>query len=114
MLSGSSIPMNPTDKLRVHPEAALELRSARRWYKQRNQKAGEAFGLEYKATVGRIIQAPLRWPMYVQGTRRHLMHRFPYAIVYRAESDGAVLMWRSHTRRKTRLTGKVDPRFPIL
>jgi len=52
--------MNPTDKLRVHPEAALELRSARRWYRERNRKAGEAFGLEYKATVGRIIQAPLR------------------------------------------------------
>ena len=42
--------MNPIDKLRVHPEAALELRSARRWYRERNRKAGEAFGLEYKAT----------------------------------------------------------------
>jgi toxin ParE1/3/4 len=84
--------MNPTDKLQVHPEAALELRSARRWYRERNRKAGESFGLEYKATAGRIIQAPLRWPTYAHGTRRHLMHRFPYAIVYRAESDGAVLI----------------------
>jgi toxin ParE1/3/4 len=84
--------MNPTDKLRVHPEAALELRSARRWYRERNRKAGEAFGLEYKATVGRIIQAPLRWPTNAHGTRRHLMHRFPYAVVYRAGSDGSVLI----------------------
>lgn len=32
---------------------------------------------------------PESWPVYVFGTRRYLLHRFPFAIVY--SYDGAIV-----------------------
>jgi hypothetical protein len=34
-----------------------------------------------------IVQAAHRWPKYLHGTRRFLLHRLPFSIVYLDDSD---------------------------
>jgi plasmid stabilization system protein ParE len=79
-------------RVRVHPEAASELREARLWYARRNRVAGDGFRAAYKLAIRRIAEAPERWAVYLFGTRRYLLDRFPYVVVYRIEPDGSVLV----------------------
>jgi len=44
--------------------------------------AEEAFRSELERAVELIREHPETWPTYVHGTRRFVMRRFPYSIVY--------------------------------
>jgi plasmid stabilization system protein ParE len=78
--------------LEFHPEAAAEAAAARVWYGERSLKASAAFLAELDVACERISEAPNRYPTHVAGTRRYLMRRFPFHIVYRVPSgtDAAI------------------------
>ncbi len=69
-------------ELQFHPRALEEARAAYRWYKERSEQAAEAFLSETDLAVERIGGAPAFWPPYLHGTRRYLLRRFPFSIVY--------------------------------
>jgi plasmid stabilization system protein ParE len=74
------------------PEAVAEAAAARDWYAQRSQNAAAAFLAELDTACERIVEAPKRYPAHVAGTRRYLMRRFPFHVVYRTppEPDGMI------------------------
>lgn len=83
----------------IHPKAVAEARAAAKWYRERSEAAADAFVAEMDHAIERIAEAPDRWPPYIGGTHRYLLHRFPFSIVYRklgpaiqviaeAQSDG--------------------------
>lgn len=72
-----------------HPDAVAEAAAARAWYGERSQKAAAAFLAELDVAWERIVEAPNRYPTYVSGTRRYLLRRFPFHVVYRVPSDPA-------------------------
>jgi hypothetical protein len=78
----------PTEPSWLHPEAIKEAREARQWYLARSADAGDAFMAELDTAIGRIEQAPSRWSSYLNGTRRYLLHRFPFFFVYRETATG--------------------------
>ena len=49
-----------------------------------------------------ICRSPDRWSAYLHGTRRYLMKRFPYFVVYRALelSNKLQVIAVAHERRK--------------
>ncbi len=52
--------------------------------------------------MDKIDDAPERWHPHVKGTRRHLMKRFPYSVVYRVtETHVYVVAVAHHSRRPT-------------
>jgi toxin ParE1/3/4 len=74
-----------------HPDAVIEGAEARAWYAERSAVAAVAFVRELDSAVEAMIEQPSRWPRYLYGTRRCLLRRFPYGVVYR-EKPGTILV----------------------
>jgi plasmid stabilization system protein ParE len=73
---------------------------AYRWYADRSLDAAEAFREEL-ARAGRAIQrSPQIWAPYLSGTRRYLMKRFPFIVVFRAAADRIEIIAVAHGRRR--------------
>lgn len=87
-------------QLRFHPEAAEELESAVDWYAERNPRAGAEFISEVTKALDTIAESPTRWPKGVADTRRFLLHKFPFAIIYLEEASVIHVIAVAHGRRK--------------
>lgn len=86
--------------LEFHPDARIDAIEAYDWYAGRSQKAADAFQ-EQLQDAGRAIQhSPERWADYLFGTRRYLMRRYPFVIVYRVAVDRIEIMAVAHGRQK--------------
>jgi toxin ParE1/3/4 len=84
----------------VHPEAIAEARAARQWYQARNAELAEAFMAELELAIKRIEGAPRRWPAYLADTRRYLLRRFPFFVVFREVNDLVQVLAIAHARRR--------------
>jgi plasmid stabilization system protein ParE len=83
-----------------HPEAIAEAAATVGWYRERSDAAAAAFLAELDRAVENIAEAPERWPQYLHGTRRFLLHRFPFAVVYRWVGGGVQVVAVAHARRR--------------
>src|SRR2546428_410424 len=83
-----------------HPHAIAEARTAREWYASRNSLAAAAFVDELDRAVVRITEAPKRWPAYLHGTRRYLLRRFPFSLVYRQRGSVLTVVAVVHAKRR--------------
>ena len=85
---------------RFHPAAEVELSAAADWYEARRPGLGRQFVDAVHAKVDDIVDGPERWPLSA-GTRRALMTRFPYAVVYRVAGDDVVeIVAVAHLKRR--------------
>jgi plasmid stabilization system protein ParE len=59
---------------------------------------------EFHGTVSdairNIVRAPQRWPKYLHGTRRLVLHRFPFSIIYLDDPDALSIVAVAHSKRK--------------
>jgi toxin ParE1/3/4 len=85
---------------RFHPEARKEFREATLWYRDRSPVAPTEFRAAVKAVAQQVVQAPKRWPKYLYGTRRVVMQRFPFSIVYLDDPDLITIIAVAHGKRK--------------
>jgi len=90
----------PSAPVGFHPEAIVEVAAALKWYQERSDAAAAAFLAELDRAVESIAEAPERWPQYLHETRRFLLHRFPFAIVYRWMAGGVEVVAVAHGRRR--------------
>lgn len=79
----------PADSYRFHPAAEAEFIAAAEWYDAQRAGLGEEFAGSVRAKIASIMEAPQRWRL-IRGTRRVLLGRFPYALVYREMSDNTL------------------------
>ncbi len=86
--------------LEFHPLAVEEARAAREWYAERSPTIAHDFVAELDRAMEQIVEAPDRWPTYSHGTRRYLLHRFPYMVVYRERKSVIQVIAVAHGRRK--------------
>jgi len=86
--------------LEVHPDAELEIFAALDWYAERDAALASSLRAEILTAFEDIEAAPGRFPPYLLGTRRCLLRRFPYCVVYDAASQRAiqVLALAHHSR----------------
>ena len=66
----------------LHPDAVLEAKAARRWYRKRSPIAAELFAEELDAAIATISESPNACASYLEGTRRYVMKRFPFIVVF--------------------------------
>jgi toxin ParE1/3/4 len=92
--------MPPSKPYRFHPEASRELEAADDWYFSRNFDASIDFLFEVDAAIASIAHAPHRWPKYLYGTRRLVMQRFPFSVVYLDDPDLITIIAVAHAKRK--------------
>lgn len=91
----------PENKLyRFDPQAWLELEAADDWYRQRSPEASVRFLAAVYDALETIAQWPQRWPKYVHGTRRFILWRFPFSIVYLDEPAVVSIVAIGHSKRK--------------
>ncbi len=91
----------PTRVLELHEEAAVEYDAAFDWYLERSPDAALKFDTEFDRAVAEIVQAPRRWANGPHHTRRFLLRKFPFILIYR-ERDGIAIqvLAVAHTSRK--------------
>ena len=83
-----------------HPAALDDSIAAERWYQERNASAAVAFVAELDRAVDRIGETPERWPCHTHGTRRFVLRRFPFTVIYRVVSTEVEIMAVAHGRRR--------------
>ncbi len=75
-----------------HKGATADLRSAVAWYQERSPKAALDFIEELQRATEAVREAPERWPTGKNNTRRFLLWRFPFVIIY-SERESVITIW---------------------
>lgn len=87
-------------RVEYHQAAAAEVRNAVAWYQKHSSNAAADFIAELHRAVNTIREAPERWPRGKNNTRRFLLWRFPFAIIY-SEEKSAITIWAvAHASRR--------------
>jgi len=81
-------------------QAIVEAEAAARWYLERSPTAAARFSAELDEAEAAILEQPEAWPLGDADTRRYLLHRFPFAVVYRIEASRIVIVAVAHGRRR--------------
>jgi plasmid stabilization system protein ParE len=76
---------------------------------EKSPEAAAAFMAELDAGIDCIRTEAELYPLYLHGTRRYLMHRFPYLIVFRTTPTAIQVVAVAHGRRRP---GYWRTRFP--
>ena len=88
------------ERVWFHPDAIEEAHAAYQWYHARSPGIAEAFLKELDRAVELILEHPDQWAPYVAGTRRFVLHRFPYLIVFRESGETVQIVAVAHARRR--------------
>lgn len=88
-------------KLCLHPDVYDELEFARKWYAEKSVDLGNEFLDEINFALNVIQAAPEIWPVcvWVPGTRRFLVHRFPFGVFYRLTENNIQVLAVGHLHR---------------
>ena len=89
-------------KVEFTPEALREIDDAFERYFEESRRAAEAFVREVDRAVALIASSPTIWPHFEAGTRRYVLHKFPYNIVYREIPVGIEVVAVAHHKRRPR------------
>lgn len=87
-------------KFYFHEDAAAELENAVAYYDECRPGLGLDFAHEVYAAIARIVQFPEAWSPLSKNTRRCLVTRFPYGVIYRVKSDYIEVIAIADLRRR--------------
>jgi plasmid stabilization system protein ParE len=90
----------------VNPEAEEDLKEAFSWYEDNRRGLGFDFLLQVDAGINFIKRNPEIHPIEYRGTRKHLIKRFPYKIIYLIEEEKIIILAVLHGKRKPDLIKK--------
>jgi len=79
-------------RVEYHQGAIADVKNAVAWYRQRNPKVALDFIEELHRAADLIREAPERWPIGKNNTRRFLLWRFPFVVIY-SEEQSVVTVW---------------------
>ena len=83
----------------VRPEAEHDLKEAFSWYEDNRKGLGYDFLLQVDAGINFIKRNPDVHPIEYKGTRKHLIKRFPYKIIYLVEREKIIVLAVIHGKR---------------
>lgn len=84
----------------VHPEAEAETEGAFEWYWARSERAALGFNAELRDAFNTLQESPQACAPYGRGTRRVLLHRYPYFIVFRELPRTIQILAVAHAKRR--------------
>jgi toxin ParE1/3/4 len=79
-------------RVEYHEGAVADITTAIDWYGQRSATLALDFVKELERATAIIREAPQRWPLGRNNTRRFLLRRFPFAIIY-SEQELTITIW---------------------
>ena len=81
-------------------DAIVEARAGFLWYRKHSVVAAKRFRDELLLSIDKIVDSPHAWPPYSHGTRRYLLRRFPFFVVYRVRGEEIEIVAVVHDRRR--------------
>jgi plasmid stabilization system protein ParE len=92
-----------------HPSAKAELNEAVTYYEACRIGLGTEFLEEIYSTIQRITQFPKAWNQLSLNTRRCLLKRFPYGIIYQInESEITIIAVMQMNRKPDYWKGRIQ------
>jgi toxin ParE1/3/4 len=88
-------------KVRYSTIARRDIREAKAFYRKDSAEAAASFVAAFKYGMRLIRENPLRGSPYEHGTRRYVMSRRPYAIIYSVTEEGIYVVAVAHHKRET-------------
>lgn len=80
------------ERVEYHHAAVSDVKGAVAWYRKRSASAALEFIDELARATETIRGAPDRWPLGKNDTRRFLLWRFPFSIIY-SEQQAVITIW---------------------
>lgn len=87
-------------RIELSPEAAEELSESFDWYLERSEAAAEGFLAEVDHALWVISESPEIWPEFEARTRRYLMDRYPFSIIFSVREESVFIHALAHQSRK--------------
>ena len=86
----------------VTPAGKADLADAENWYATHSPQMIPIFRKAFRAVVKRIETNPRQFSLAQQQTRKALVRRFPYLVLFRETEHAAYVVAVFHTRRDPR------------
>jgi toxin ParE1/3/4 len=86
--------------LEIHPSALTELQAALTWYLERSETAAFRFAAELDRAMDLVVESPRRWPGGERATRKYVLQRFPFAVIYRETEEAIQVLAIAHGHRR--------------
>lgn len=83
----------------LEPEAEADIAHAYAWYEAQRPGLGDDFMLCIEAAIEAIADRPASFPMIRGATRRALVRRFPYLVLFAELPDVITVVGVFHTSR---------------
>ena len=83
-----------------HRRAVAELKAVVSYYRRQGAAVSESFSAEVERAIGLVAEAPERWPPYLEETRRFLLRRFPFSVVYVVRGTTIYVLAVAHAKRR--------------
>ena len=90
----------PIKAVEFHDEASAEYDAAFDWYLKQSSDAASNFDAEVDRALADIASSPQRWAAGAHSTRRYLLRRFPYILIYREWQGDIQIVAVAHTSRR--------------
>ena len=87
-------------KFHFHPDAHVEFDKAVEYYEERQFGLGLEFAEEVYAGIARIIKYPDASTPMSKNTRRCLISRFPYGIIYQVKTGDVRIIAIANLQRR--------------
>jgi toxin ParE1/3/4 len=84
----------------LHPLAWQEIEGGEGWYRQHGSDASVEFIAEISDAIDSIPKLPSAGPNTLHGTRRFVLDRFPYSIIYLDAAEFVSIVAVAHSKRK--------------
>ena len=83
-----------------HEHAETEFDRSVEYYEDCRLGLGIEFAQEIYATIDRILRYPKAWSPMSKNTRRCLVSRFPYGVIYQVKSNSVLIIAVADLRRR--------------
>ena len=87
-------------RLRIQSQAQEEINTAFEWYFKRSPEAANAFLTEIGASLAQIAAHPQLYSQFTKNTRRRVLSRFPYSVIFLEKEDIILVVAVAHARRR--------------
>jgi plasmid stabilization system protein ParE len=87
-------------RLEFHPAALTEFKAALAWYLERSETAALNFVAELDRAVDLVTKSPRRWPVGEHATRKFILNRFSFAVIYREKQISVQVLAIAHGHRR--------------
>ena len=87
-------------RVRVLTPALEEILAALEYYEGQASGLASALDLDVTRSLEFVVTNPLLGSPFQSGTRRVLLHRFPYAIVYKALDEEILVVALAHQKQR--------------